>query len=244
MRGSTLRLVGRLVEASNQTFLAVDEDRTQWVYKPVGGEAPLWDFPLGTLGRREVAAFVLSEGAGFAVVPETLWVDDGPLGPGSLQRWVEAAGDELVDLVTFDQVPQDWFGFVVGVDEHDNDVALVHANHPALRRLALFDAVANNSDRKGGHIIRRDERVFGVDHGVSFHVEPKLRTVLWGWSGEPLAPAERALLEAVPTMAGELGRWLSDEEVTACLARAEGLLRQGHFPEPRQDWPVIPWPVL
>lgn len=240
-----LTLLGRLVEASNATFLASDEQGRRYVYKPVAGEAPLWDFPQHTLGRREVAAFELSRAAGFDCVPTTTWLDDGPLGPGSLQHWVEAEGDDLADLVGVDQVPEDWYGIMVGVDADDNDVALVHAEHAGLRRLALFDCVANNADRKAGHIIRVGERAFGVDHGVSFHVEPKLRTILWGWMGEPLTDDERSLLERVLTdTAAELADWLAPEEVDATHERAAQLLAEGCFPEPGDAWPVIPWPPI
>lgn len=240
----TLHLVGRLVEASNATFLG-ELDGEREVYKPTAGEAPLWDFPSHTLGRREVAAYELSSAAGFDVVPPTRWSEDAPLGPGSLQRWIDAEGDELADLVPIDKVPPGWFGIVVGVDEHDHEVALVHADHPRLRRLALFDVVANNADRKAGHVIRRGEQVYGVDHGVCFHDEPKLRTILWGWSGEELTDEETALLHRTLEVAEEaLAPWLSPAEVAATVERAAQLLAEGRFPEPGDAWPVIPWPPI
>lgn len=239
-----IQLVGRLREASNATFLA-SLDGQLFVYKPVAGEAPLWDFPSQTLGRREVAAFGLSRAAGFDVVPPTRWIDEAPHGPGSLQEWVEADGDPLVDLVVVDEVPPGWAGIVVGVDEDDNDLALVHANHDGLRRLALFDLVANNADRKGAHVIRVGQRALGVDHGVSFHVEPKLRTTLWGWSGEPFSDDEVALLTASAAVAAEaLGPWLAPAEVAATRRRAAELLAVGCFPEPPADRYPIPWPPL
>lgn len=239
-----MRLLGRLVEASNATFLA-ELDGRQVVYKPVAGEAPLWDFPEGSLGRREVAAFELSQAAGFDVVPPTRWIDEAPLGPGSVQDWVEADGEDLADLVGLAEIPDGWFGIVVGLDADDNDVALVHANHPALRRLALFDVVANNADRKAGHIIRAGNRVLGCDHGVSFHAEAKLRTILWGWSGEPLTPGELALLRRTTDVIEDaLAPWLAADEVLACRQRVLDLLASGHFPEPGDAWPVIPWPPI
>lgn len=237
-------LVGRLVEASNATFLA-ELDGCQVVYKPTAGEAPLWDFPSATLGRREVAAFALSDAAGFDCVPPTHWIEDAPAGPGSIQDWIDADGDDLADLVPIDEVPSGWFCIIVGVDADENEVALVHADHPALRRLALFDVVANNADRKAGHIIRRRDEVFGVDHGVSFHAEHKLRTILWGWAGEPLTVEEQALLHETLAVAEQaLSPWLMPTEVQACRDRARALLDAGHFPEPGDDWPVIPWPPI
>lgn len=239
-----MELVGRLVEASNATFLARHEGRDV-VYKPVAGEAPLWDFPRHSLGRREVAAHALSEAAGFGVVPLTRWVEDGPFGAGSLQDWVEADGDELAQLVPLGAEPEGWFAVVEGVDADENEVVLVHADHPGLRRLALFDVVVNNADRKAGHILRRGEEVFGIDHGVCFHQEDKLRSILWGWADQPLTQDERALVERVLEVAEDsLGPWLHPVEAAACLSRARQLLESGRMPSPGQRWPVIPWPPI
>ncbi|MGA4508723.1 SCO1664 family protein [Propionibacteriaceae bacterium G1746] len=244
-----LRLVGRLVQASNATFLAEDEAGARFIYKPVAGERPLWDFPDQTLGRREVAARALSEAAGFGVVPPT-WYLDGPAGPGSVQQWVDGSATDLVNLVLADDVPEGWFGIVVGVDEDERDVALVHADAAPLRRLALFDVIANNADRKGAHILHAQagtdepERVLGVDHGLTFHIDDKLRTVLWGWAGEPLTDGEVALVSAAIEHVGVLGEWLDEAEVVATRLRAELLLEAGTLPEPGDRWPVIPWPPL
>lgn len=250
-----LHLVGRLIEASNATFVATDDAEVRWVYKPVAGEAPLWDFPAHTLGRREVAAYELSRAGGFGVVPDTYFLDAAPLGPGSVQRWIDISDTELVRLVAVDDVPNDWFGIVVGVDAEDHDVALVHADDQRLRRLAIFDIIANNADRKAGHILLdaaatpndgHSGRVFGVDHGVTFHPEPKLRTVLWGWSGDPLSDAERHLATAALEVASgdALTAWLSSEEIEATCQRASDLLAAGVFPEPGDTWPAIPWPPI
>jgi len=239
-----LTLVGRLIEASNATFVVADAEGRRFVYKPVVGEAPLWDFPRRTLSRREVAAYELSLASGFGVVPPTRWITDGPLGQGSLQDWVEA-GDSLALLVKVGDIPPGWHGIVLGVDADDHEVALVHADDPRLRRLALFDVVVNNADRKAGHILATDGPVFGVDHGVTFHTDPKLRTILWGWSGDPLLDNDRTLLAAVLAVAEEtLGPWLRPDEVTAVLERTQALLDAGTFPEPGDAWPVIPWPPI
>ncbi len=242
----TITLVGRLVQASNATFLATDPDGVRHVYKPVAGEAPLWDFPRHTLARREVAAFDLSAAAGFDVVPPTRYLDGGPLGPGSLQQWIDPTDEVLCDLVGLGDLPSGWFGVVVGVDADDKDVALVHADDDRLRRLALFDIIVNNADRKAGHIITgEDKRVVGVDHGVCFHTEPKLRTVLWGWAGDPLTDDELALVaNCIDAVHEALAPWLSDDEIDACRGRAEALLAAGVWPEPGDTWPMIPWPPI
>lgn len=240
----TPTIVGRLMQASNATFLVdLGEDR-QAIHKPVAGEKPLWDFPDGTLGHRELAAHDLSLAAGFDVVPRTVWIEDGPAGPGMVQAWVEVDDDELVDLVPEADADQPgWLKIFTGLDAHEQPVAVVHADDSRLRRVALFDVVINNSDRKGGHVLVSEGTVFGVDHGLAFHIEPKLRTVLWGWAGQPLTEEERHLLEeAARVCEPTLEPWLSEAEVTATRQRIDDLLEAGHFPEPGREWPTIPWP--
>ncbi len=220
-----LSIEGRLVDASNTTLygrLELDGAEAACVYKPIAGERPLWDFPNGTLAGREVGAYLVSEATGWELVPPTV-LRDGPLGPGACQLWVDI--DEEVDLV-----------------------ALVHSEHPGLRRLAVFDAVVNNADRKGGHILPMPGgHLYGVDHGVCFATEDKLRTVLWGWRGAPLPDDAVDTLAALRVdLAGELGDRLrtliSAREVTVTRRRVERLLRDGCFPQPSDDWPAVPWP--
>ncbi|NNG19510.1 SCO1664 family protein [Naumannella sp. ID2617S] len=255
LSGAELTVTGRLVQASNATFLCEltppGGDPMLCVYKPVRGERPLWDFPDGTLAQRELAAYQVSATAGFDLVPETVIVD-GPLGPGSLQRWIEVSDgedgtaelDDPVDLVPAGRVPEGWFEVVEGVDAHDRPVAVVHADDPQLRRMALFDAVINNADRKGAHILRTPNRTWGVDHGLCFHTDPKLRTVLWGWGGEQLTEAERQLVSDAVAVVDELGELITPDEVVAYELRCAELLDEGHFPLPRGGWPSIPWPPL
>lgn len=234
-----LRLIGQLTEASNQTFLAVDENERRWVYKPVSGEAPLWDFPDSTLGRREVAAYALSEALGLDVVPLTVWCD-GPLGEGSAQAWIDAAASGLVQLVAPDQLTPQWHPIVGVATSKGEQLILAHRDDARLRRVALFDVIVNNADRKASHLI--GDPVRGVDHGVSLHVEPKLRTILWGWAGEPLTDAERALVERARAISEPLAPGLADEEWEAMVARAAQLFSVGEMPHPAEGRPAIPWP--
>ncbi len=236
-----LEVLGRLTEASNATFLTRDEDEQLWVYKPVAGEAPLWDFPHGTLSRREVAAHALSDVLGFGVVPLTLW-HDGPAGEGSLQAWVDGEVTNAVDLVRPENLDETWLPVVAGVDEHDRPIVLAHRDDPRLRSMCLFDLVINNSDRKAGHIIADGDRLFGVDHGVSMHVEDKFRTVLWGFAGEPFSEEEKVLLQRVPGLPGP-AEGLCHEEWDAMAERTEALLAAGVFPGPSRQWPASPWPA-
>jgi uncharacterized repeat protein (TIGR03843 family) len=182
----------------------------------------LYDFPDGTLARREVAAFLLSEATGWSIVPPTV-LRDGPFGEGAVQAWLET--DPAVDVVEL----------VVGAD-------------PRLRPMCVFDLVANNADRKGGHILPLfDDTLKGVDHGICFAVEPKLRTVLWGWRGEPFDETEVAVLRSLAArldrdLGAALGELLTRREVRATSRRVAALLESGRFPEPDPSRPALPWP--
>jgi len=192
------------------------------VYKPVRGERPLDDFPDRTLSRREVAAFLVSESTGWAIVPPTV-LREGPYGEGMVQLWID-------------------------VDERADVVAMVVEDDPRLRRIALFDAVVNNTDRKGGHLLPiPGGHVFGVDHGVCFSPVPKLRTVLWGWRGQPIEADELQVLQRVRTdldavLGTRLGALLDPVEVRATVRRTDRLLETRRFPRPSPTWPAVPWP--
>ncbi|WP_298455810.1 SCO1664 family protein [uncultured Cellulomonas sp.] len=248
--GGELTLVGRVTVASNATFVGTI-DEVAVVYKPVAGERPLWDFPDGTLAQREVATYLVSEATGWGVVPRT-WLREGPLGPGMVQLWQEPdPASDPVDVVPSRALPRPgWRTVVEGSDERGRPVTLVHEDSAALRRMAVLDAVVNNADRKGGHVLAMpDGRRLGVDHGVTFHVEPKLRTVLWGWLGEDLDPDELAGVHRVREgLARDLGRRLaelvSDEELAALAARCDRLVGEGRFPAPEGDMPAVPWPLF
>ncbi|MFD0905793.1 SCO1664 family protein [Actinomadura sediminis] len=222
-----LTVEGRLVQASNATlYCSIEhEGRTAaCVYKPVAGERPLWDFPDGTLAEREVAAYEVSRVMGWNTVPPTVH-RDGPYGSGMVQLWVEPDPD--VDLV-----------------------ALSRSDDEAVRRMAVFDAVINNADRKIGHLLPPgDGHVYGCDHGVCFSVEYKLRTVLWQWRGNPLtAEALEALARVDAGLRGPLGARLAElltpEEVDATRRRVELMLKHRIHPYPPEDWPAVPWPPL
>jgi uncharacterized repeat protein (TIGR03843 family) len=245
--GDVLELRGRIMPASNATFLA-ELDGREVVYKPIAGERPLWDFPDGTLADREVAAYLVSQALGWDVVPPT-WYGEGPHGPGMLQAWQTIDPDQdAVTLVHSGRVPDGWFAVFDGVDDRDRDVTLVHEDTVPLRRMAVFDVLANNADRKGGHVLAMPGgHRYGVDHGVTFHHETKLRTVLWGWAGAPLTEEERVGVSAVlAAVRGDLGEQLdahlTELEIGALERRAERLLARGRLPGPPQGWPAIPWP--
>ncbi len=246
--GGDIVLEARITTASNATFVGrIGEQRV--VYKPVAGERPLWDFPDGTLARRELASYVLSEALGWELVPRT-WLCEGPLGPGMAQLWCATdPAQEAVMLVPAGEVPGGgWHHVLSGVDEEDREVALVHEDSAALRRMAVFDVVTNNADRKAGHVLAMaGGHRYGVDHGLTFHVEHKLRTVLWGWAGRPLEQDETAAVGRVREaldgdLGAALGELLTEPEIRALGARCERLLAAGRLPAPRAGYPAIPWP--
>ena len=243
LREGELTVVGRLLTASNATFFAIvtgrgpDPARTivagagedpatavmaSCVYKPTRGERPLYDFPEGTLACRELAAHAVSEASGWEIVPPTV-MRDGPFGEGMVQLWVEV--DESVDIAE-----------------------MVSSDNPALRRVAVLDAVLNNADRKGGHLLPLpDGRIQGIDNGLCFAVAPKLRTVLWRWRGQPLTDDERVVLsdlreQLTGVLREQLRPLLTADEVEAMAGRIDDLLAGGLLPRPGRDRPAIPWP--
>jgi len=220
----TLEVTGRLVDASNATLYAtcsVSDQSIAVIYKPVAGERPLWDFPDGNLAQREYAAYLISQMGEFHVVPPTV-LRDGPFGIGMVQQWIEI--DEEIDLAEF-----------------------YRTNNPQLRNMALFDAVVNNTDRKIGHLLPLSiEKVFGCDHGVTFHEEDKLRTVLWQWADHPLSADEidqlQKLESEVKNSRDELLALITENEYLALLARINRLISEKIFPAPSDEWPAVPWP--
>lgn len=244
-----LVVLGRIMPASNHTFLArLGDEGVQCVYKPSSGERPLWDFTDGTLAAREYAAWVVSDHLGWDVVPPTV-LRDGPAGHGMVQLWVEAAEDvDPVDVVEEGATPPGYLEVLEATGARGEPVVLVHEDSAPLRRMAVFDLVTNNTDRKGGHVLPTPGgHRYGVDHGVCFHSEDKLRTVLWGWAGGELSGEELAGIESVLVgLDGELRATLEDlltvREVDAVARRCERLLRSRSFPLARGGWPSIPWP--
>jgi uncharacterized repeat protein (TIGR03843 family) len=250
-----LEVRGRIMPASNATFLAevaTPAGPLACVYKPVRGERPLWDFPSGTLAQREVAAYTVSVALGWDVVPLTV-LRGGPHGEGMVQVWQEPVEDaDPVDLCPPGETPPGYRHVLDAEDGAGNDVSLVHEDSTALRRMAVFDVLVNNADRKGGHVLpMADGHRYGVDHGICFHTDYKLRTVLWGWADERLADDERDAVECLTTslspgsdLATVLGHLLTEEEVAALRGRCRGLLRAGRMPSPEGHWPAIPWPAF
>ncbi|KPI29965.1 SCO1664 family protein [Streptomyces sp. NPDC054950] len=250
-----LTVRGRIRDASNAALyctVAHEGREAACVYKPVAGERPLWDFPDGTLAQREVAAYEVSEATGWGLVPPTV-LREGPYGEGMCQLWIETAPEaDLLALVDAQEPEPGWRAIGFAEVGEGRTALLVHADDERLRRLAVLDAVINNADRKGGHLLpTADGRLYGIDHGVTFNAENKLRTLLWGWAGEPLTGEAvdvlkglRGALEPGGRLAVTLAALLTPAEVDATRARADALLEAGKHPEPSGDWPAIPWPPV
>jgi uncharacterized repeat protein (TIGR03843 family) len=219
-----IKVIGRLIDASNATLMGEIVSLNSCIkviYKPIAGEKPLWDFQDGNLAFREYCAFLVSELAGFNIVPATI-LRDGPFGLGMVQQWIEI--DKTVDVVEFGQ-----------------------SEDRQLRKLALFDSIINNTDRKYGHLlIDSDKKLFGCDHGVSFHSQNKLRTVIWQFAGQKFTTEEMALLERTREVNfnGVFENYLTDIEISAFLDRINALITSGTFPFPSDEWPAIPWPPV
>ena len=255
LRRGEMEIEGRLTEASNTTlraYVTLDAITVRCVYKPVRGERPLWDFPDGTLAGREVPAYLVAAAADLECVPPTVLRGNGPLGPGSCQLLIDEPEDaeQLLGFVPRRRVPAGWHAIISARDDNGHAYVLAHADDPRLARLALLDAVINNADRKAGHVLSTvDGQVYGVDHGVCFNVEDKLRTVLWGWRGEPLdEPAVAVLRMLREQLAGSLGTALAEHltraEVERAATRVEELLAAGCYPAPSDGWPAVPWPPI
>jgi len=233
LREGDLKLEGLLPHGSNYTFLVRVSSRageaaqvTFAVYKPIKGEQPLWDFPENTLAYREVAAFLVSQALGWDFVPPTVYRDRGPHGPGSLQYFVQARPD---------------FHYFTVTDE----------DRPMMRRVALFDLLINNADRKGGHVLKDQAgKIWLIDHGICFHAQHKLRTVIWEFAGEPI-PAEllsgleafRDKMECDEDLKTALHHLLDPLEVAALRRRADRLLAARHYPHPSAGR-NYPWPPV
>ncbi|MDJ0339040.1 SCO1664 family protein [Cryobacterium sp. PH31-O1] len=248
LQNGELRLTGRITTASNATFLA-SIDGAAVVYKPVAGEHVLWDF--AGLANREVAAYLVSQAFGWNVVPQT-WLRGGPMGEGMVQLWQDADPTQTaVDIVAAEAVPESgWRHVFDGRDENERMVTLIHEDTAALRRMAVFDIVVNNADRKGDHILPMpDGHRHGVDHGLTFHAEHKLRTVLWGWLGDMLSTDEldgidRVSAELNGALGDTLAGLLSADEIAALAERCGRLRTIARFPAPSGDMPAVPWPLF
>jgi hypothetical protein len=224
MHNGELKVIGRLIDASNATLLAeisTSNLKTKVIYKPVAGERPLWDFANGNLAHREYCAYLISEIGQFDLVPATI-LREGPFGLGMVQRWIEINSDK--DVVEYGR-----------------------GNDPQLRKMAIFDAIINNTDRKYGHLlIDQQDHLYGCDHGVTFHEMNKLRTVLWQFTNESFTPIESEFISKclATDLESLLKNYLTAGELSALIKRLDKLKIDNKFPQPSDKWPAVPWPPV
>lgn len=239
-----LSIIEQLSNASNGAFRAELEGKPV-IFKPNHLERELWDFPTGTLVFRERATFLMSEFLGWNLVPNTELISTDH-GVGSIQDWVTGECT-LVDIIPSVEISSPWLSVLEGQNESGLPVSLVHQDDEILKRIALLDVLVNNADRKGGHLLTDEAgKTSGIDHGVTFHPEPKLRTVLWGWAGQPIPEGLLQDVRSLPEDLSEteLGELLTEEEIDATHQRIAELVNIGEFPTPSQAWPSLPWPLF
>jgi len=215
---------GQFALGSNYTFLVTVQDKGKEysaVYKPLRGEQPLWDFPENTLAGREVAAYLVSESLGFHMVPFTTLREDGPYGAGSLQQFIE-------------------------YDPEYHYFSFTDEDRQFLKPVVLFDLLCNNADRKGSHVFFENDthKLYAIDHGICFHEDDKLRTVLWDFSGQKIPKELLSRLSLSQSLLTELEPYLNPREISALCARADSILKKGVFPRQPRDRRGLPWPPL
>lgn len=247
-----IEIQGLIPESSNGALKAVlrnDQGEVSVIIKPSALIRPLWDFPALDLNNRELATFELSEKLNLNFVPISVKRNIPEIGECLIQEWIEEVENQLIIVRNETEIPKKYKKVINGYDELNKLVCLAHDNNEELRKIAIFDLIVNNADRKGGHILKDQYgKIWIIDHGVTWHHENKLRTILWGWIGDDLQNQDLALINMAKN---EISNWienrtsiLSNEELDAAIKRIEVVLEEGKFPEPSKEWPAIPWPIF
>lgn len=247
-----IEIQGLIPESSNGALKASiknGKEEISVIIKPTALIRPLWDFPELDLNNRELATYELSEKLNLNFVPVCIKRILPEIGECLIQEWIEEVDNQLIIVRSDSDIPKHYKKVINGYDELNKLVCLAHDNNKDLKKIAIFDLIINNADRKGGHILKdQNEKIWIIDHGVTWHQENKLRTILWGWIGENLSNEDIKLLELAKIAIFE---WIENgahllriEELQAALNRIEVVLEQGKFPEPSKEWPAIPWPIF
>jgi uncharacterized repeat protein (TIGR03843 family) len=230
-----------LVSNSNESMNAI--------IKPEVSIRPLWDFPDMDLNNREYATYLLDRALNLNYVPETVMRNVEGIGKSLVQEWVKESDNDLIIVKSPEDIPKDYLKVLQGYDELNKLITLAHKDVRELRNLCLFDLVINNADRKGGHLlVDSNNKMWAIDHGVSWHFDSKIRTVLWGWIDESFNDEDLALLnrakDALQRWAEEEFIYLSSDEIGQAIERVEKLLKENAFPQPGDQWPAVPWPIF
>ena len=243
---------GLIPDSSNgaiKVSFTKENNTVEAIIKPTVSIRPLWDFPNRDLNNREHATFLFDQELGLNMVPPTVLRDLEGIGQLLAQEWIEEIDNDLVIVKSPDEIPKEYLKVLQGYDELNKLITLAHKDTQQLRNLCLFDLVINNADRKGGHLLTdRNERNWAIYHGVTWHEEPKIRTVLWGWIGQKFNDADNDFLSsALMTLEKwEKGNfeYLLSSEIKQGMQRTQELLKNQLFPRPGDQWPAVPWPIF
>ena len=247
-----IEIEGLIPDSSNGALKVLVSDSKQSVeaiIKPEVSIRPLWDFPDLDLNNREYATYLLDRELNLNYVPDTVMRNVEGIGKSLIQEWVTESDNDLIIVKSPEDIPEEYLKVLQGYDELNKLITLAHKNNRDLRNLCLFDLVINNADRKGGHLLMDSaNKMWAIDHGVSWHFESKIRTVLWGWIDETFNDQDIALLnnakKVIQTCKDEEFIYLSKEEIEQAIKRVEGLLKENAFPQPGNQWPAVPWPIF
>ena len=247
-----IEIEGLIPDSSNgalKVLVSNSKQSVEAIIKPEVSIRPLWDFPDLDLNNREYATYLLDRELNLNYVPDTVMRNVEGIGKSLIQEWVTESDNDLIIVKSPEDIPEEYLKVLQGYDELNKLITLAHKNNRDLRNLCLFDLVINNADRKGGHLLMDSaNKMWAIDHGVSWHFESKIRTVLWGWIDETFNDQDIALLnnakKVIQTWKDEEFIYLSEEEIEQAIKRVDGLLKENAFPQPGDQWPAVPWPIF
>lgn len=247
-----IEIEGLIPDSSNgalKVLVCNSEQNIHAIIKPEVSIRPLWDFPDIDLNNREYATYLLDRALGLHYVPETVMRNVKGIGNSLIQEWVEESDNDLIIVKSPEDIPKDYLKVLQGYDELNKLITLAHKDDRDLRNLCLFDLVINNADRKGGHLLLdADNKMWAIDHGVSWHQESKIRSVLWGWIDVAFNDEDITLLEnaknVLQTWKEQDFEYLSEIEIEQAIKRVNELLEINAFPQPGDQWPAVPWPIF
>ncbi len=247
-----IEILGLIHESSNGALkakISLNDTSIHAIIKPNALIRPLWDFPEMDLNYRELATFNLSERLDLNFVPYSVLREIKDIGICLVQEWIDEVSSDLVIIKNDLEIPKDYKKVLNGYDDLNKLVSLAHKDDHVLRSIAIFDLIINNADRKGGHILKdANQKIWVIDHGVSWHTENKLRTILWGWIGDELSSSDVQLMNRAKQILNvwrdEETEYLKPDEINAAISRVDVVLQEGKFPEPSKEWPAIPWPIF
>lgn len=247
-----IEIEGLIPDSSNgalKVLVSNSKQTVEAIIKPEVSIRPLWDFPDLDLNNREYATYLLDRELNLNYVPDTVMRNVEGIGKSLIQEWVTESDNDLIIVKSPEDIPEEYLKVLQGYDELNKLITLAHKNNRDLRNLCLFDLVINNADRKGGHLLMDSaNKMWAIDHGVSWHFESKIRTVLWGWIDETFNDQDIALLnnakKVIQTWKDEEFIYLSEEEIEQAIKRVDGLLKENTFPQPGDQWPAVPWPIF